>query len=215
MLNSILRAIFPSRRNTKNNDDTSSRIILSEEPVMTDASRKRSLFSQKNDSSRTVDTKNHKRRRIFNDTSLECCPLSDTQFEIMEGEGSSNIDDEIDIEDFELSPLLKNIPAEILENICSYVTLAKEHYSLQLTCRRFHQIANTQQYLSLVNLTGETNFSKGGSLVSVSRTINVATGDFRNNNGKGSILYGVELPEIAIEKLYKYAAAGNLQALYM
>ncbi len=33
--------------------------------------------------------------------------------------------------------------------------------------------------------------------------------------GIGSILHGVESPSVAVERLYRFAAAGNLQALYM
>lgn len=78
----------------------------------------------------------------------------------------------------------------MLANIFAYLTDSKDHYSLQLTCRKFHEVSNKPEMLSQVNLTGEAE------------------------TGKGSILHGVDSPDEAMQKLYKFAAVGNQQAMY-
>lgn len=152
-------------------------------------------------------SQDQKRRRIIQskdispriDINSDCGPLSDSQFDTGDLDGQYHSYDELNPMNVEeSSPLLKEIPIEILQKMCSYLTLGKDHYSLQLTCHKFHKISNTSQILRFVDLTGENTSS-----------------DLQHDDGKGSILYGVELPDVAIEKLYKYAIAGNLQALYM
>jgi hypothetical protein len=90
------------------------------------------------------------------------------------------------------SLFLEIVPQDVLQaNIFSYLTEARDHYALQLTCKKFHEVSNKTDMLSKVNLTGNAK------------------------TGKGGILFGVDDPGIAIEKLYKFAAVGNQQAMYM
>lgn len=90
------------------------------------------------------------------------------------------------------SLFLELIPQDVLQaNIFSYLTEARDHYALQLTCKKFHEVSNKVDMLSKVNLTGDSK------------------------TGKGGILFGVDDPGIAIQKLYKFAAVGNQQAIYM
>jgi hypothetical protein len=90
------------------------------------------------------------------------------------------------------SLFLELVPQDVLQaNIFSYLTEARDHYALQLTCKKFHEVSNKADMLSKVTLTGDPK------------------------TGKGGILLGVNDPGIAIEKLYKFAAVGNQQAMYM
>lgn len=84
------------------------------------------------------------------------------------------------------------IPQDVLQaHIFSCLTDATDHHALQLTCRKFHEVTNTPEILSQVNLTGD------------------------EETGKGSILHEVDVPDVAMQKLYKFAAVGNQQAMYM
>ena len=90
------------------------------------------------------------------------------------------------------SLLLELIPQDVLQsNICCFLGEAKDHRSLQLSCRKLHEVSNKLDLLSQVDLTGD------------------------HETGKGSILHGVDVPAEALQKLYKFAAVGNQQALYM
>lgn len=90
------------------------------------------------------------------------------------------------------SLFLELVPQDVLQaNIFSYLTEARDHYALQLTCKKFHEVSNKADMLSKVNLNGDPK------------------------TGKGGILFGVDDPGTAIEKLYKFATVGNQQAMYM
>jgi hypothetical protein len=147
-----------------------------------------------------------KRRRIVtqrkkyssrSEINTDCGPLSDSQFDTVEIDGPSHSYDELNPMNMESSPLLRNIPTEVLQKMFSYLTSREDYYSLQLTCHKFHKISNTRQILQYVDLNGE--YTSGP----------------QHEDGKGTILYGIEQPDVGIEKIYKYAIAGNLQALYM
>ena len=90
------------------------------------------------------------------------------------------------------SLLLDLIPQDVLmTNICCYLTDASDYYSLQLSCKKFQEVSNETAILRKVDLAGEAS------------------------TGKGSILYQVNVPSVGVQKLYKFAAAGNQQAVYM
>mmetsp|Transcript_17329 Transcript_17329/g.32825 ORF Transcript_17329/g.32825 Transcript_17329/m.32825 type:complete len:456 (+) Transcript_17329:165-1532(+) len=90
------------------------------------------------------------------------------------------------------SLFLDLVPQDVLQaNIFSFLTEARDHYALQLTCKKFHEVSNKADMLSKVTLTGDSK------------------------TGKGGILLGVNDPGVAIEKLYKFAVVGNQQAMYM
>lgn len=90
------------------------------------------------------------------------------------------------------SLLLDLIPQDVLmTNICCYLTDASDYYSLQLSCKKFQEVSNETVILRKVDLAGEAS------------------------TGKGSILYQVNVPSVGVQKLYKFAAAGNQQAVYM
>ena len=90
------------------------------------------------------------------------------------------------------SLLLEMIPHDVLEtHIFSFLTEARDFYSLQLTCREIKTLSSKMDILRDVDLSGDSE------------------------SGKGSILNNVDSSDVAIERLYKFAAAGNQQALYM
>jgi len=120
--------------------------------------------------------------------------LDTERFDILDGDNSndeSNSNTRNHVQE-EASLLLELIPQDVIQtNICSYLTDAKDHNSLQLTCRKLLEVTNSPNSLSKVSLAGHSK------------------------DGRGGILNGVDLPDIAIEKLYKYAVVGNQEALYM
>ncbi len=90
------------------------------------------------------------------------------------------------------SLLLEMIPSEVLEShVLSYLTNGRDYHSLQLTCKAVKDLSNKMDILKYVDLNGDVE------------------------SGKESILNGVESPVVAVERLYKFANAGNQQALYM
>jgi hypothetical protein len=90
------------------------------------------------------------------------------------------------------SLLLDLIPQDVLQtNICSFLTDARDYYALQMTCRKFHEVSDEAAILREVELSGKAV------------------------TGKGCILFEVHVPSIAVKKLYKFAKAGNQQAMYM
>jgi hypothetical protein len=90
------------------------------------------------------------------------------------------------------SLLLAMIPHDVLEmNILTYLTDARDFRALQLSCRDVRSSCNKNEVLKDVNLFGESE------------------------SGNGSILYNVDSPTVAVERLYKFASAANHQALYM
>lgn len=90
------------------------------------------------------------------------------------------------------SLLLEMIPHEVLEaNVFSFLTEGRDFHSLQLTCREMKSLSDKLEILRNVDLSGDAE------------------------SGKGSILNHVESPVVAVGRLYKFAAAGNQQALYM
>ena len=107
--------------------------------------------------------------------------------------GSDNsTDDALDTTSASLPPhsILDALPKEVIQtNICSYFSCGRDHYALQLTCKKFKHIADHHDLLKLVDLAGDSE------------------------TGKGGILYNVDCPEVAITKLYKHAKAGNQMAL--
>jgi len=90
------------------------------------------------------------------------------------------------------SLLLDLIPQDVLmTNICCYLTDASDFYSLQMSCKKFQEVSNEVAILKKIDLAGEAK------------------------TGKGSILFQVNQPSVGVQKLYKFAAAGNQQAVYM
>ena len=90
------------------------------------------------------------------------------------------------------SLLLDMIPQEVLEtHIFSFLTDANDFHSLQLTCSSVKNMSNKQNLLRNLDLNGNPE------------------------TGEGSILMDVDSPVVAVERLYKFASAGNQQALYM
>eukprot|EP00551_Chaetoceros_affinis_P009895 CAMPEP_0203662906 /NCGR_PEP_ID=MMETSP0090-20130426/699_1 /ASSEMBLY_ACC=CAM_ASM_001088 /TAXON_ID=426623 /ORGANISM="Chaetoceros affinis, Strain CCMP159" /LENGTH=419 /DNA_ID=CAMNT_0050525749 /DNA_START=78 /DNA_END=1338 /DNA_ORIENTATION=+ len=90
------------------------------------------------------------------------------------------------------SLLLEMIPVEVLEShVVPFLTDGKDYYSLSLTCKVTKRMVGSMDILRNVDLAGDVE------------------------TGVGSILHGVESPAVAVERLYRFAAAGNQQALYM
>ena len=92
----------------------------------------------------------------------------------------------------EASFLLNGIPQDVLQsNICSYLTEAADYHALELTCKKLRKVSSMPKFLSIVNLTGDAE------------------------TGKGSILYGIDSPAVALKNVLKFAEVGNKQAMYM
>lgn len=125
--------------------------------------------------------------------------------------------------------LLDIIPQEVLQtNVFSYLTSAKDYYSLQLTNKKINYISNQSNILEKVDLNAglDTNVNCILNLLNtphqeVRDCISIADENIQSNlrkvnkEGKGSILYNIHEPADALKRLYKYAKAGNLQATYM
>lgn len=211
----MFKAILSSFLTSLKKSDDSSENRRAEELEENNAGRKRSLSALEAsvvyDTTSTIanvgESQEKKRRRIVAqrkgvsprlDVYNDCGPLSDSQLDTVDLDGPSHSYDELNPMNVESSSLLlREIPTEIIQKMSSYLTSGRDHYSLQLTCQKFHKVSNTPQILRHVDLNGENTSGR------------------QHEDGKGTILYGIELPDVAIEKLYKYAIAGNLQALYM
>lgn len=125
--------------------------------------------------------------------------------------------------------LLDIIPQDVLQtNVFSYLTSAKDYYSLQLTNKKINYISNQSNILEKVDLNAglDTNVNCILNLLNtphqeVRDCISIADENIQSNlrkvnkEGKGSILYNIHEPADALQRLYKYAKAGNLQATYM
>mmetsp|Transcript_14916 Transcript_14916/g.17020 ORF Transcript_14916/g.17020 Transcript_14916/m.17020 type:complete len:418 (-) Transcript_14916:686-1939(-) len=88
--------------------------------------------------------------------------------------------------------LFQMIPQEVLEtHVFTFLTDGRDFHSLQLVSKVTKMLSDKTNILSDIDLSGDAE------------------------TGKGSILQTVESPAVAVERLYKFASAENLQALYM
>jgi len=83
------------------------------------------------------------------------------------------------------SPLLKKIPSEVVLHIMTYLTTLTDYNKLQLVCRQFRDLSNNKCVLQSLQIT------------------------------KMPIIMEDDGPLDAQTRLYKYAKACNLEALYM
>ena len=131
-----------------------------------------------------------KRRRLKDAGDVDADGVSDSSDHLVSA--SASLESTRFQDPAQSSLLLDMIPQDVLQtNIASYLTDSSDHYALQLTCRKFHEVSNKPDMLSKVNLNGDPD------------------------TGKGSILYGIDVPDVAFQKLFKFAAVGNQQAMYM
>ncbi len=120
------------------------------------------------------------------------------------------------------SLLLDSIPHDVLSNILSFLILPVDYYAIQLTCKEFHTLSDQDDFLKYVDINinsgcggGDNENNDATTATNTSTTDNDQNQTTSSSSGKGSIVYNVQSPVVAVERLYKFANAGNLQALYM
>lgn len=128
------------------------------------------------------------------------------------------------------SLLLDSIPHDVLSNILSFLILPVDYYAIQLTCKEFHKLSDQDDFLKYVDINvnsgcfggcsngsgdNENNDATTATNTNSTTTDNDQNQTMSSSSGKGSILYNVQSPVVAVERLYKFANAGSLQALYM
>lgn len=91
----------------------------------------------------------------------------------------------------EKSKFLSKIPEDVIAHCLSFVCSVEDRRSLQMTCKLFRDISNTDSMLAKVSVAG-----------------NVET-------GKLGIIQDHDTPATAAAALSPFVRAGNLEALYM
>jgi len=142
------------------------------------------------------------------------------------------------------SDLLQLLPNDILAQCLSYVGTRTDRFSLQVTCKRFQELSNANSMLAIVQLGGDAlsvcNFYEeenddednnndeqqgDGEEELPLHAANLEEARQRASqsplttppptNIKGGIILDNDTSITAVEKLIKFAVAGNMEAVYM
>lgn len=89
------------------------------------------------------------------------------------------------------SDFLSIIPEDVVSHCLSFLGSVEDRFSLQVTCKTFRRISNTDPMLVNVRVGGDPE------------------------NGKNGIIQDDDTPAKAATALTPYARAGNLEAIYM
>jgi hypothetical protein len=89
------------------------------------------------------------------------------------------------------SPFLSNIPEDVVAHCLSFLSSAEDRRPLQMTCKLFRDVSNSDPMLAQVSVAG-----------------NLET-------GKTGIIQDHDTPATAAAALAPFARAGNVEALYM
>ncbi len=89
------------------------------------------------------------------------------------------------------SRFLNTLPEDVVANCLSYLGTASDRYALQMTCKLFRDISNSDSMLEKVNISGDVE------------------------SGMHGIIRETDTPSTAAATLSPFARAGNLEALYM
>jgi hypothetical protein len=89
------------------------------------------------------------------------------------------------------SPFLSNIPEDVVAHCLSFLSSAEDRRPLQMTCKLFRDISNSDPMLAQVSVAGNLE------------------------SGKRGIIQDHDTPATAAVALAPFARAGNLEALYM
>eukprot|EP00980_Cylindrotheca_fusiformis_P028632 scaffold22620_cov131-Cylindrotheca_fusiformis.AAC.27 len=89
------------------------------------------------------------------------------------------------------SPFLRKIPEDVVAHCLSFLSGAEDRSSLQMTCKLFRDVSNSDPMLAKVSVAGSLE------------------------TGKRGIIQDHDTPATAAAALAPFARAGNLEALYM
>lgn len=89
------------------------------------------------------------------------------------------------------SDLLRIVPEDVIAHCLSFLGTAEDRFALQITCKVFRNISNSDAMLEKLDICGN------------------------EMTGKNGIIQDTDTPSMAAATLAPFARAGNLEALYM
>lgn len=110
---------------------------------------------------------------------------------------------------------LELLPEDVTANILSFVNSVEDRFRIQVTCKQFRKISNTDAMRIGIEVGGTRHIEQRNHQNNNDHNENTkedASSCKKRNDG---IILESDTPQSASEKLTPYALAGNLEALYM